>query len=365
MKKTIMKKIITSIIAACFCIGLYGQFVDGFEPRPTFQGQDVKAFVKWVDERIVFDPEAKAEGLSCRVMLLFTVEADGSVDNVKVLRGIDPRLDEEAVRVVSSSPKWEWHTDKPKPVTYAFPVIFKQDTPNPYPFDEFEYEGKRGKEKLRIYSVSHGSVVIKMPSHTIFIDPVMDMGGKRITYGWFKTGSSTILLTHEHGDHFSKEAIDYLSVGALDKKHFGIYGNRKTIEALEEGIVLNNGDTVSVDYDRVHIKAVPAYNTSKGHLKFHPKGNGNGYLIETGGLVIYVAGDTEVIPEMKKLGKVDIALLPVNQPYTMTPDQCIKAARIIKPKVLIPYHMGDTDMAPVLKAFENSRISVIFHEELR
>ena len=356
-----MKKFITSIIAACFCIAVSGQY---HEAKPTFQGQDAKGFKEWVDERIVFDADAKAEGIRGKVMLQFTVESDGSLDNVKVLRGIDPRLDAEAVRVVSSSPRWEWHTENPKPVTYTFPVIFTDDTPNPYPFDEFEYTGKRGKEKLTIYSVSHGSIVIKIPFRSIIIDPVMDMKGEKLMYGWFKTPGITVLLTHEHGDHLNKATIEYLADG-VNPKQFEIFGNRKAIDALGQGTVLDNGDTVSVNTGRVHIKAVPAYNTTRGHRLFHPKGNGNGYLIETGDIVIYVAGDTEVIPEMKTLGKVDIAILPVNQPYTMTPEQCIKAARIIRPKVLIPYHMGNTDMTPVMKAFEDSDIQVIFHESLR
>lgn len=230
----------------------------------------------------------------------------------------------------------------------------KNDTPSPYPCDEFEY--------VTVYSITHGSVVIRTSSHTIFIDPVLNMGGKQTPYDWFKPCQGTVLLTHEHGDHLSKEAIDNLS---SNNNRLDVFGNRKSIDALGGGTVLNNGDAVSVDNGRINIKAVPAYNTTKGHTNFHPKGNGNGYLIEVGDLVIYVAGDTEVIPEMKEFGKVDIAVLPVNQPYTMTPEQCIEAAGIIKPRVLIPYHMGDTDMSPVVKAFDKTDIQVIFHEELR
>ena len=337
------------------------------QPRPTFQGQDADAFSKWVDEKKVYDPSANAEGVDGRVTLQFTVEADGSVDKVKLLRGIDPRLDEEAGRVVSSSPKWEWHVDNPKPITYTFPVIFKSDVPNPYPFDEFEYEWKEKKESLKIYYVTHGSIVIKSRFTTILVDPVMKLGGKTYQYGWFKAAASAVLVTHEHHDHLSSEAVDYVldRSNAGGNRKVGIYGNRKSIEALGKGSVLNNGDTLSLDYGRVHITAVPAYNTTKDHMKFHPRGNGNGYLIKVGNLVIYVAGDTEVIPEMKTIGKVDIAILPVNQPYTMTPEQCVKAAKIINPKVVIPYHMGETDITPVLKAFENSDIRVLFHEELR
>lgn len=246
-------------------------------------------------------------------------------------------------------------------------MLSSAQSPCPYPVDEFEYTGDRGPEKLRIYSVFHGSIAIGTPSHTIVIDPVMEMGGRKFSYEWFRSGCGTILITHEHGDHLNVAAIDYLTSGAQPKDGalFDIYGNGKSIEALGKGEVLCNGDTLSVDHGRILIKAAAAYNTTRDHRKFHPKGNGNGYLIEVGDLVIYVAGDTEVIPEMRKLGKVDIAILPVNQPYTMTPQQCIKAARIISPKVLIPYHMGETDMTPVLKAFEGTDVKVIFHEELR
>ena len=90
---------------------------------------------------------------------------------------------------------------------------------------------------------------------------------------------------------------------------------------------------------------MPAYNTTPGREMFHPKGNGNGYVLTIDGLRIYVAGDTEDIPEMASLADVDVALLPVNQPYTMTPEQCIAATRVIRPKVLIPYHFGQTDLS--------------------
>lgn len=254
---------------------------------------------------------------------------------------------------------------------FAQPIVnFKNDTQNPYPCEEFRY-GKDKDDIAEIYCVSHGSIVIKVPGCCLFLDPVMRLGDSVHQYGCFKTpGDKAVLLTHEHPDHLSKETIDYLSENE-DSGSFHVYGNRKCIEQLGRGVILENGDTASIIFgfksDRKFMKitAVPAYNTTKDHLKFHPEGNGNGYLIEIGDLVIYVAGDTEPIPEMKHLGKIDVAFLPVNQPYTMTPKQCIKAAKAIKPAVLIPYHMGETDMSPVTKAFENSAIRVIVHEELR
>ena len=114
---------------------------------------------------------------------------------------------------------------------------------------------------------------------------------------------------------------------------------------------------------------VPAYNTTEGRDRFHPKGNGNGYLFNIDGLVIYVAGDTETIPEMASLkniyGPVDVAFLPVNQPYTMTVDQCVEAVELIRPKVLVPYHFSATDLTSLPGLLEGSGTEVRIHESLR
>lgn len=100
------------------------QFV---EEKPSFMGGDANAFSKWVNERLVYPEIAKENGVSGRVTLQFTVNTDGSVSNIKVLRGVDPSLDKEAVRVVSMSPKWTpgKQRDRAVKVTYTFPVIFQ------------------------------------------------------------------------------------------------------------------------------------------------------------------------------------------------------------------------------------------------
>ena len=97
------------------------------EEKPSFQGGDANQFSKWVNSRLVYPEIAKENGVSGRVTLQFTVEKDGSVTKVKVLRGVDPSLDKEAVRVVSMSPKWKpgKQRDRAVPVTYTFPVIFQ------------------------------------------------------------------------------------------------------------------------------------------------------------------------------------------------------------------------------------------------
>ena len=97
------------------------------EEKPSFQGGDANQFSKWVNQRLVYPEIAKENGVQGRVTLQFTVEKDGSVTKVKVLRGVDPSLDKEAVRVVSMSPKWKpgKQRDRAVPVTYTFPVIFQ------------------------------------------------------------------------------------------------------------------------------------------------------------------------------------------------------------------------------------------------
>ena len=97
------------------------------ENKPTFQGGDANTFSKWVNSRLEYPEIAKENGIQGRVTLQFTVNTDGSVSDVKVLRGVDSSLDKEAVRVVSSSPKWKpgMQRDKPVRVTYTFPVIFQ------------------------------------------------------------------------------------------------------------------------------------------------------------------------------------------------------------------------------------------------
>ncbi|MBR3096690.1 MAG: MBL fold metallo-hydrolase, partial [Bacteroidales bacterium] len=110
------------------------------------------------------------------------------------------------------------------------------------------------------------------------------------------------------------------------------------------GDVMANGDSRDLRKD-IRLDAVPAYNYSEGRTMFHPKGRDNGFILTIDGFRIYIAGDTEDIPEMAEIKDIDVAFLPVNQPYTMTVDQCVAAAKVIRPKVLIPYHFSQTDLS--------------------
>jgi L-ascorbate metabolism protein UlaG (beta-lactamase superfamily) len=196
---------------------------------------------------------------------------------------------------------------------------------------------------LKITFIGHASMIFEFGGKVIYNDPVGQ-------YGEFSglPKADVILAAHEHGDHFDLETIKKIS-----KKGTKVVMTPLCAAKLSSGIVLKNGESATVE--GIRIEAVPAYNLvhmrSPG-MPFHPKGVGNGYILTFGDKRIYVAGDTENIPEMKALGPIDVAFLPMNLPYTMTPEMVADAARMVKPKILYPYHTTDTDtskLKPLLK----------------
>ena len=160
-----------------------------------------------------------------------------------------------------------------------------------------------------------------------------------------------IFVTHEHGDHY-----DAKSIKQLTGEKTQLVMNKRCADMYGSGKVMANGDKLQLA--DMSVEAVPAYNYTEGHTQFHPKGRDNGYILTIDGLRIYIAGDTEDIPEMSKIKDIDIAFLPCNQPYTMTSDQLIRAAKVIKPKVLFPYHYGQTDLSGVPAALKGTGIDV-------
>jgi L-ascorbate metabolism protein UlaG (beta-lactamase superfamily) len=186
---------------------------------------------------------------------------------------------------------------------------------------------------LKVTFLGHGSLQFELAGKVIQIDPY----SKVADYAALPK-ADLVLITHEHQDHLDAQALDKASTPATQ-----IVLNPAGAAKLGRGTAMKNGETQVVL--GLTITAVPAYNLV--HKRdtgepFHPKGAGNGYVIEAGAARIYIAGDTENIPEMKDLGPIDVAFLPVNLPYTMTPEML--AARMIRPKILYPYHTGDTDM---------------------
>jgi L-ascorbate metabolism protein UlaG (beta-lactamase superfamily) len=197
--------------------------------------------------------------------------------------------------------------------------------------------------------IGHGSLMFKVNGFVIYFDPARSSGNYE-----FLPKADLILVTHEHGDHLDPKLID-----DLKKPGTLLFCNQASAAKVPWGMVMKEGDRQEIN--NIIIEAVPAYNivheSSPGH-PYHPKGDGLGYILTIGGKRFYVAGDTENTPEMKSLKNIDVAFLPMNLPYTMTPAMVADAALAFKPKILYPYHFGDTDTSEIVKLLKDSGIEV-------
>ena len=213
-----------------------------------------------------------------------------------------------------------------------------------------EFKTKSGKT-VRFHALMHASIRIEYDGREIEIDPVSKLRDRTVDYASMPK-ADYILITHEHSDHFDRRAIGQLTAAGTQ-----LVTNKRCGEMLGYGSVMNNGDTLRLSAD-IMVAAVPAYNTTEANKKFHPKGRDNGYVLTIDGLRIYIAGDTEDIPEMASIKDIDIAFMPCNQPYTMTPEQLVSAARVVKPRVLFPYHYGQTDVTVIPSMLKDDGIDV-------
>ena len=200
-----------------------------------------------------------------------------------------------------------------------------------------------------MHFIGHGSLMFKVNGFIIYIDPVRSSGNFD-----FLPKADIILVTHEHGDH-----LDIKLIQDLKKEGTLLFCNQNSTSQVPWAMAMKAGDRQEIN--NIIIEAVPAYNianeSSPGH-PFHPKGIGIGYILTIGGKRIYVAGDTENTTEMKSLTNIDIAYLPMNLPYTMTPAMVADAALAFKPKILYPYHFGETDTNEIIKLLKDSGIEV-------
>jgi L-ascorbate metabolism protein UlaG (beta-lactamase superfamily) len=199
---------------------------------------------------------------------------------------------------------------------------------------------------LEITFIGHGTLMFKFGGKVIHLDP------------WTQQNDYTklpqadlILVTHEHADHLDLKALEILRAGKTV-----VVCPKIAAQKVPGATVMSNGDVKTVD--GLKVMAVPAYNLlhkRDNGQPFHPQGDGNGYIITFGDKNVYVAGDTENIPEMKTLKGIDIAFLPMNLPYTMTPEMVADVAKAFQPKILYPYHYGETDTSKLAGLLKDTK----------
>jgi len=197
---------------------------------------------------------------------------------------------------------------------------------------------------LEMTFIGHGSLMFTFNGKVIHVDP----WSRQADYAKLPK-ADLIMITHEHPDHFDLAAIKTIrSTNTL------VVLTAACSEDVRGSLVMKNGEAKTVM--GIRIEAVPAYNLVHKRADgtpYHQKGVGNGYIFTFGDKRIYVAGDTENTPEMKALKGIDVAFLPMNLPYTMIPEMVADAAKVFMPKILYPYHYGDTDprkLVEMLKA---------------
>ena len=193
---------------------------------------------------------------------------------------------------------------------------------------------------LDLTFLGHGTLMLTFKDTVLHVDPY----GKVADYAALPQ-ADLVLLTHDHADHLDQAALALVRTPVTDIVLPPVCADR-----VQGGLILKNGETRTVR--GITVTAVPAYNLvhhRDNGEPFHPRGVGNGYLLDFGDTRLYVAGDTENTPEMAALKDVDIAFLPMNLPYTMTPEMVADAARSLRPRLLYPYHYGDTDPQRLVK----------------
>ena len=219
------------------------------------------------------------------------------------------------------------------------------------PFEKDTFQTTEGE--LEITFIGHGTLMFSFQDMVIHVDPY----GRLADYTELPE-ADLVLLTHSHGDH-----LDMDTLNQVKKEGTSIIQTETCYETTQEGMIMKNGDEQTVK--GITIEAVPAYNIE--HMRssgepYHPKGFGNGYILQLGDLRVYIGGDTENIPEMQEFGDIDIAFIPMNLPYTMSPEMAADAAKMIQPDILYPYHYGDSDVNHLIELLEDEDMEIRIRE---
>jgi L-ascorbate metabolism protein UlaG (beta-lactamase superfamily) len=201
---------------------------------------------------------------------------------------------------------------------------------------------------VRITPIYHATAMISAGRDTLYIDPAKPakIDGR--------APGDLILITDIHGDH-----MDAADIAELSRAGTLVIAPAAVAKTITQARVLANGE--STRWRNWKITAVPMYNINHNQPSgqpYHDKGRGNGYVLNYGGKNFYFAGDTEGTPEMRALKKIDVAFIPMNLPYTMTPAEAASAVKAFHPRIAIPYHYKGQDVEEFKKALDGSGISV-------
>jgi len=196
--------------------------------------------------------------------------------------------------------------------------------------------------ELKIQPLNHSALRFEFRGKQYYVDPAGEAEWEKLPK------ADVILITHEHRDH-----LDLKVIRTIRKPDTLIFMNESSTKQAGFGTVIAIGEKVQIA--DANVEAVPAYNLDPAR-PFHPKERkDNGYVIAFGDKRVYVAGDTEGTAEMKALKDIDIAFLPINLPYTMTPQAAAEAAKAFRPKILYPYHQGRSDPQVVKKELADEK----------
>ncbi|NBC57577.1 MAG: MBL fold metallo-hydrolase [Bacteroidetes bacterium] len=188
----------------------------------------------------------------------------------------------------------------------------------------------KSESPVEITPIAHATFVMKWSDEVIYVDPT---GGAKAFNGMPEP--DLVFITDIHGDHLNVETLQALP------QSYDVVAPKAVYDKLPKSIqnrtkILSNGDEFT--FHSFNIRGIPMYNITKERLKYHEKGRGNGYVIAKEGFKLYISGDTEAIPEMKKLENIDLAFICMNLPYTMSPEMAAEAVLSFKPKKVLPYH---------------------------
>jgi len=201
---------------------------------------------------------------------------------------------------------------------------------------------------ITIQPLNHATLQLTWAGHVIDVDPVAQADYTGMA------AADIILITDIHSDH-----LDPATIAKVRKPTTKIVAPSDAASKLDAPIVMANGETKTVD--GISIAAVPMYNLTRGPAAgqlYHDKGRGNGYVVTLGGKRIYIAGDTEGVPEMRALKNIDVAFVPMNLPYTMTPAEAADAVKAFAPKIVYPYHYRGQEPADFAAALKGTGIDV-------